>query len=225
MAIARALAMQPKIMLFDEPTSALDPEMINEVLDVMTALAREGMTMMCVTHEMGFARRVAHRVVFMDEGQVVEQANARGVLHGPQVRPGAAVPVQDPHPLGGDSMKRMLACVLALAVALMVDAGARPGHAGEDQVAPARMTIGTRTGSPPFAYVNKDNQWVGFTIDLVEMLVKPEVEKARRQADQGREEGVDAAHPHPAAHLQLRRPHRRHHDRHAAAPARRWTSA
>ena len=72
-AIARALAMQPRIMLFDEPTSALDPEMINEVLDVMTTLARDGMTMMCVTHEMGFARRVAHRVVFMDEGQVVEE--------------------------------------------------------------------------------------------------------------------------------------------------------
>jgi polar amino acid transport system ATP-binding protein len=72
-AIARALAMQPRIMLFDEPTSALDPEMINEVLDVMTALAREGMTMMVVTHEMGFARRVAHRVVFMDEGSVVEE--------------------------------------------------------------------------------------------------------------------------------------------------------
>ena len=72
-AIARALAMEPKIMLFDEPTSALDPEMINEVLDVMTALARDGMTMMCVTHEMGFARRVAHRVVFMDAGQVVEE--------------------------------------------------------------------------------------------------------------------------------------------------------
>ncbi|HEY7365755.1 MAG TPA: amino acid ABC transporter ATP-binding protein [Methylomirabilota bacterium] len=72
-AIARALAMQPRIMLFDEPTSALDPEMINEVLEVMTALARDGMTMMCVTHEMGFARRVAHRVVFMDEGQVVEE--------------------------------------------------------------------------------------------------------------------------------------------------------
>ena len=71
-AIARALAMQPKIMLFDEPTSALDPEMINEVLDVMTDLARSGMTMMVVTHEMGFARRVAHRVVFMDAGRVVE---------------------------------------------------------------------------------------------------------------------------------------------------------
>ncbi|WP_282945715.1 amino acid ABC transporter ATP-binding protein [Cellulomonas endometrii] len=73
-AIARALAMQPKVMLFDEPTSALDPEMVNEVLDVMTGLAAEGMTMVVVTHEMGFARRVADRVVFMDAGQIVEQA-------------------------------------------------------------------------------------------------------------------------------------------------------
>jgi glutamate/aspartate transport system ATP-binding protein len=71
-AIARALAMDPVCMLFDEPTSALDPEMINEVLDVMTELAKEGMTMMCVTHEMGFARRVAHRVIFMDQGRIVE---------------------------------------------------------------------------------------------------------------------------------------------------------
>jgi len=71
-AIARALAMDPICMLFDEPTSALDPEMINEVLDVMTELAQEGMTMMCVTHEMGFAKRVAHRVVFMDHGLIVE---------------------------------------------------------------------------------------------------------------------------------------------------------
>jgi glutamate transport system ATP-binding protein len=83
-AIARALAMQPKIMLFDEPTSALDPEMINEVLDVMTALARDGMTMMCVTHEMGFARRVAHRVVFMDEGLVVEQATPEAFFSAPK---------------------------------------------------------------------------------------------------------------------------------------------
>jgi glutamate/aspartate transport system ATP-binding protein len=73
-AIARALAMDPICMLFDEPTSALDPEMINEVLDVMVELAREGMTMMCVTHEMGFARKVAHRVVFMDRGEIVEDA-------------------------------------------------------------------------------------------------------------------------------------------------------
>ena len=73
-AIARALAMDPICMLFDEPTSALDPEMINEVLDVMVQLAREGMTMMCVTHEMGFARKVAHRVIFMDQGAIVEDA-------------------------------------------------------------------------------------------------------------------------------------------------------
>ena len=71
-AIARALAMAPKVMLFDEPTSALDPEMISEVLDVMTDLARDGMTMIVVTHEMGFARRVAHRVVFMDQGEIIE---------------------------------------------------------------------------------------------------------------------------------------------------------
>jgi glutamate/aspartate transport system ATP-binding protein len=73
-AIARALAMDPIAMLFDEPTSALDPEMINEVLDVMVALAKDGMTMMVVTHEMGFARKVAHRVVFMDEGRIIEDA-------------------------------------------------------------------------------------------------------------------------------------------------------
>ncbi len=73
-AIARALCMQPKIMLFDEPTSALDPEMIKEVLDVMVELAIDGMTMVCVTHEMGFARQVASRVVFMDQGEIVEEA-------------------------------------------------------------------------------------------------------------------------------------------------------
>ena len=73
-AIARALAMNPKVMLFDEPTSALDPEMIKEVLDVMTDLAREGMTMLVVSHEMGFARAAAHRIIFMDAGQIVEEA-------------------------------------------------------------------------------------------------------------------------------------------------------
>ncbi len=73
-AIARALAMRPKIMLFDEPTSALDPEMINEVLDVMVKLARDGMTMLVVTHEMGFARKVADRIIFMDAGRIIEEA-------------------------------------------------------------------------------------------------------------------------------------------------------
>jgi ABC-type polar amino acid transport system ATPase subunit len=73
-AIARALCMKPEIMLFDEPTSALDPEMINEVLEVMVDLAKEGMTMICVTHEMGFARSVADRIIFMDLGEIVEEA-------------------------------------------------------------------------------------------------------------------------------------------------------
>lgn len=83
-AIARALAMQPKIMLFDEPTSALDPEMIKEVLDVMKELARSGMTMMVVTHEMGFAREVADRVVFMDAGEIVEMATPELFFTNPQ---------------------------------------------------------------------------------------------------------------------------------------------
>jgi len=83
-AIARALAMRPKVMLFDEPTSALDPEMINEVLEVMTDLAKDGMTMVVVTHEMGFARRVAHRVVFMDQGKIVETAEPEAFFAAPQ---------------------------------------------------------------------------------------------------------------------------------------------
>src|SRR6478735_664259 len=83
-AIARALAMEPKVMLFDEPTSALDPEMINEVLDVMTSLAAEGMTMVVVTHEMGFARRAADRVVFMDGGAIVEEADPETFFTAPR---------------------------------------------------------------------------------------------------------------------------------------------
>ena len=83
-AIARALAMQPKIMLFDEPTSALDPEMIGEVLDVMKTLAREGRTMICVTHEMGFAKEVADRTIFMDEGKIVEVGTPQDIFNNPQ---------------------------------------------------------------------------------------------------------------------------------------------
>ncbi len=83
-AIARALAMDPKVMLFDEPTSALDPEMINEVLEVMTSLAQDGMTMVVVTHEMGFARRAADRVVFMDLGAIVEEADPETFFTSPQ---------------------------------------------------------------------------------------------------------------------------------------------
>jgi general L-amino acid transport system ATP-binding protein len=83
-AIARALCLTPKIMLFDEPTSALDPEMIKEVLDVMVELTSQGMTMLCVTHEMGFAKAVADRVIFMDQGQVVEQAPPQQFFDAPQ---------------------------------------------------------------------------------------------------------------------------------------------
>ncbi len=98
-AIARALAMQPKVMLFDEPTSALDPEMVQEVLDVMTSLARDGMTMVVVTHEMGFARRAANRVVFMADGAIVEEADPDTFFDKPEVRPGEGLPLQDPDPL------------------------------------------------------------------------------------------------------------------------------
>ncbi len=83
-AIARGLAMRPKIMLFDEPTSALDPEMINEVLDVMRKLAHEGMTMIVVTHEMGFAKEVAHRIIFMDEGRLIESASPAEFFRNPK---------------------------------------------------------------------------------------------------------------------------------------------
>jgi len=83
-AIARSLCMKPRIMLFDEPTSALDPEMIKEVLDTMIELAEEGMTMICVTHEMGFAQAVANRVIFMDQGQIVEQNNPHDFFNNPQ---------------------------------------------------------------------------------------------------------------------------------------------
>jgi ABC-type polar amino acid transport system ATPase subunit len=83
-AIARALCMKPKVMLFDEPTSALDPEMVNEVLDTMVTLANEGMTMLCVTHEMGFARKVADRIVFMDAGQIVEENTPEAFFSAPK---------------------------------------------------------------------------------------------------------------------------------------------
>lgn len=85
-AIARALSMDPIVMLFDEPTSALDPEMVGEVLDVMVKLANEGMTMCCVTHEMGFARKVSHRVIFMDQGRIVEDCSKEEFFANPELR-------------------------------------------------------------------------------------------------------------------------------------------
>ena len=95
-AIARALAMDPKLLLFDEPTSALDPEMISEVLDVMVELATSGMTMIVVTHEMGFARKAADRVVFMDEGRIVETRHPGRVLRRSEEPTCQGLPLQDP---------------------------------------------------------------------------------------------------------------------------------
>ena len=95
-AIARSLCMKPKIMLFDEPTSALDPEMIKEVLDVMIELAKDGMTMLCVTHEMGFARTVANRVIFMDGGQIVEEKRTGRIFQQPPKRTHATIPQPNP---------------------------------------------------------------------------------------------------------------------------------
>ena len=86
MAIARALAMEPEVLLFDEPTSALDPEMVNEVLQVMQELAEQGMTMIVVTHEMGFAKEVANRIVFMADGEIVEVAAAKKLIEQPQTK-------------------------------------------------------------------------------------------------------------------------------------------
>ena len=94
-AIARSLCMQPRIMLFDEPTSALDPEMIKEVLDVMIDLAESGMTMICVTHEMGFARTVAHQMVFMDEGRIIGAFTTSTVLFRTRAREDSAVSESD----------------------------------------------------------------------------------------------------------------------------------
>ena len=99
MAIARALCLTPKIMLFDEPTSALDPEMIKEVLDVMIELAGQGITMLCVTHEMGFAKAVADRVIFMDQGQIVEQNTPHEFFDHPKSERTQGLPVEDPRAL------------------------------------------------------------------------------------------------------------------------------
>jgi general L-amino acid transport system ATP-binding protein len=105
-AIARSLCMKPRIMLFDEPTSALDPEMIKEVLDTMIELAQEGMTMICVTHEMGFARQVANRVIFMDEGQIVEQNEPEEFFKNPKTPRLPAQPPMLPDDIGGWAGRR-----------------------------------------------------------------------------------------------------------------------
>ena len=113
MAIARALAMQPKLMLFDEPTSALDPELVGEVLDVMRDLAADGMTMIVVTHEIGFAREVGNALVFMDGGVVVESGHPREVISQPAAPPYQGVPVEG-------ALTRGWASLYTLALATMI---------------------------------------------------------------------------------------------------------
>ena len=105
-AIARALCMQPRLMLFDEPTSSLDPEMIKEVLDTMVALTNEGMSMICVRHELNFAKRVAHRIIFMDEGRIVEEQPPNDFFCKPENRSGKAVFKPDPRSLDRISKDR-----------------------------------------------------------------------------------------------------------------------
>ena len=190
-AIARALAMEPKLMLFDEPTSALDPEMIREVLDVMRDLARDGMTMVVVTHEMGFAREVCDRIVFIDDGQIVEQAPPARVLRRGEERAGARLRGQD-HPSlggGGNEDDTLGTDRWVLALGLLV---AACGDDDDEQPAPAasrrrpprssssprtrtmgkiqeagEIKIGVKYDVPPFGFKNPQNDEIeGFDVDF-----------------------------------------------------------
>jgi ABC-type polar amino acid transport system ATPase subunit len=137
-AIARSLAMEPKIMLFDEPTSALDPELINEVLDVMISLAQEGMTMIVITHEMGFARKVADRVVFMDDGELIEEGKPSEIFINPK------------HERTRAFISKILPEMSTLFKIKMN----------------GRIRIGLDYKSPPMGFEDKDGNWVGFDADI-----------------------------------------------------------
>ena len=137
-AIARSLAMEPKIMLFDEPTSALDPELINEVLDVMISLAQEGMTMIVITHEMGFARKVADRVVFMDDGELIEEGKPSEIFVNPK------------HERTREFISKILPEISTL-FKIRKD---------------GRIRIGLGYKSPPMGFEDKDGNWVGFDADI-----------------------------------------------------------
>jgi len=141
-AIARSLAMEPKIMLFDEPTSALDPELINEVLDVIISLAQEGMTMVVITHEIGFARKVADRVVFMDNGEILEQGEPADIFVTPD------------HERTRQFISKILPEVSTL---LKIR---RNG----------RIKIGVDYKSPPMGFIDKNNEWVGFDVDIAKEI-------------------------------------------------------
>ena len=179
-AIARALAMEPPAMLFDEPTSALDPEMVGEVLAVMRSLAAEGMTMMCVTHEMGFAREVADRVWFMDAGRILEIGRARRLLPQPAASARAALPVR-PAPLSHDhSNRRGVPCrtqstqLALLATAAILALARRPAPTSWPTSWPRKeLRCGTFADVPPFAAPDpKTREMVGFDVDLCNAIAK-----------------------------------------------------
>ena len=170
-AIARALAMQPKIMMFDEPTSALDPEMIKEVLDVMVELAESGMTMIVVTHEMGFARQVADRMVMFDEGKVVEIGTPEQVLEHPQARTHPAVPGAN-----SDLTRPDLPAAAKLHCASEDPRIPGPSVSGGDAGLAERSIHGARLLAQVHHRCN-DN---GVAVDVVEDPVGKSVERARR---------------------------------------------
>ena len=185
-AIARALAMDPKVILFDEPTSALDPEMVNEVLDVMISLASQGMTMIVVTHEMGFARKAANRVVFMDDGLIVEEADPDSFFTSAQSRTSSRLPEQDLDPLAqGDAVrcvypvtnarramhisKKILAVAAGSALALtMASCG---GGGGAGSTAGDTITIGIKYDQPGLGQkVGED--YKGLDVDVARYVAK-----------------------------------------------------
>ena len=173
-AIARSLAMNPKVMLFDEPTSALDPEMINEVLEVMTSLANEGMTMVVVTHEMGFARRAANRVVFMADGAIVEDAEPEAVLRqsasptAPRTSSArfSIIEITNAPAKGTRKCLRPVSLRVAGAVALAVAlpfAATACGGGGDDSDS---IVIGTKFDQPGLGMKNPDGTMSGFDVDV-----------------------------------------------------------
>ena len=180
-AIARSLAMNPKVMLFDEPTSALDPEMINEVLNVMTSLAKEGMTMIVVTHEMGFARGAANRVVFMADGAIVEAAEPDRVLQQPASP--TAPKTSSARSSSTDSKgnrrhavicaSRLAAAVAAVALPLALTAcggGDSGGSAASGDK--EKVTIGIKFDQPGLGLKNPDGTYSGFDVDVAEYVAE-----------------------------------------------------
>ena len=182
-AIARALAMEPPAMLFDEPTSALDPEMVGEVLAVMRSLASEGMTMMCVTHEMGFAREVADRVWFMDAGSILSTAEPESFFSTSAAPARAALPVRPPramtltptlhHRSSTMSLKTTAACLLLAAISIGATGYAARADQLQDIVQRKELRCGTFADVPPFAAPDpKTREMVGFDVDLCSAIAK-----------------------------------------------------